>query len=574
MANRKVLGMAIATVMLGTLWQIPVLSRDVPIKYDVVIAGGTVFDGSGRVGVVADVAILNGRIVSIGKIDSSAAKSVINAKGKAVAPGFINMLSWANESLMVDGRGMSDIKQGVTLEVMGEGMSMGPFSPAMKAELTKMQADFKYDINWTTLGSYLDTLVKKGVSPNIASFVGAATVREHELGEANRKASPQELARMQGLVRQAMREGAMGVGSSLIYAPGNYADTDELIALSKAAAPFGGRYISHMRSEADAVEGAVDELLRIAREAKIGAEIYHMKLGGKDNWGKFDIVAAKIAKARAEGLDITADMYTYVAGATGLDASMPPWVQADGYDAWVARLKDPATRARVINEMNAKGEGWENLFFAAGDAKKLLLLGFKNPKLRGYIGKTLAEVAALRGTTPADTAIDLVIEDGSRVEVAYFLMSEDNVRKTVQLPYVTFGSDAEAAAPEGVFLSSSTHPRAYGNFARLLGKYVREEKLISLPQAIYRLTALPAKNLKLRERGMLKPGYFADIVVFDPETIADKATYVEPMQYAVGVSDVFVNGVQVLQGGEHTGAKPGQVVRGPGWTGWKTTKSK
>jgi N-acyl-D-amino-acid deacylase len=563
-----------AAFMLGFLLSSTAAAQTSLVKYDVVILGGTVFDGSGRPGITSDVAISNGRIVKIGKINAKLAQTVIDAKGKAVAPGFINMLSWANESLMVDGRAMSDIKQGVTLEVMGEGWSMGPFSPAMKTELIKAQSDFKYDINWATLGDYLDMMVKKGVSPNIASFVGAATVRMHELGAANRKATLKESARMQKLVRQAMREGAMGLGSSLIYAPGNYADTDELIALSKAAAPFGGRYISHMRSEADAVESAVDEIIRIAREAKIGAEIYHLKLGGKDNWGKFDTIADKIEKARTEGLDITANMYTYVAGATGLDASMPTWVQADGYDAWATRLKDPAIRARVLKEMNAKGEGWENLFFAAGSAKNLLLLGFKNPKLRGYIGKTLADVATLRGTTPADTAIDLVIEDGSRVEVAYFLMSEENVRKTVQLPYVTFGSDAEASAPEGVFLSSSTHPRAYGNFARLLGKYVRDEKLISLPQAIYRLTALPAKNLKLRERGMLKPGYFADVVVFDPATIADKATYNQPMQYAVGVSDVFVNGVQVLKDGEHTGAKPGKVVRGPGWVGWKTHKSK
>jgi N-acyl-D-amino-acid deacylase len=563
---------ACAVLMLSLALHAPVFAEDSRAKYDVVISGGTVFDGSGRAGVVSDVAIANSRIVRIGTIDPKSAKSVVNAKGKAVAPGFINMLSWANEALMVDGRGMSDIKQGVTLEVMGEGSSMGPLTPEMKTELTKMQADFKYNISWTTLGEYLDMMVKTGVSPNIASFVGAETVRVHELGQANRKPTPAELARMQELVRQAMREGAMGVSSSLIYAPGSFADTDELIALSKAAAPFGGRYASHLRSEADAVEGAVDELIHIAREAKIGAEIHHMKLGGKANWGKFDVIAEKVAKARAEGLDITANMYTYVAGATGLDASMPPWVQADGYDAWVARLKDPATRARVIKEMNAKGDGWENLFFAAGDAENIKFLAFKNPKLRSYTGKTLAEVAAQRGTTPADAAVDLVIEDGSRVEAAYFLMSEENVRRTVQLPYVSFGSDAEASAPEGVFLSGSVHPRAYGNFARLLGKHVREEKLISLPEAIYRLTALPARNLKLKERGRLKPGYFADIVVFDPATIADKATYAEPMQYAVGVSHVFVNGVQVLKDGEHTGAKPGQVVRGPGWTGWQARK--
>jgi N-acyl-D-amino-acid deacylase len=543
----------------------------VPV-YDVVIAGGTVYDGSGKPGRKMDIGVVGDRIVAIGKVNAKNAKATIDARGKAVAPGFINMLSWANESLIVDGRGMSDLKQGVTLEVFGEGWSMGPYSPAMKAELTKQQGDIKYGIVWDSLGGYLDHMAAKGVSPNIASFVGAATVRMYEIGAANRKATPAELARMQDLVRAAMREGAMGVGSSLIYAPGNYADTDELIALSKAAAPFGGRYISHMRSEAENVEGAVDELIQIAREAKIGAEIYHMKLGGQSNWGKFDAVASKIAKAQRSGLDITANMYPYIAGATGLDASMPPWVQADGLDAWIARLKDPKIRARVIGEMNKKGEGWENLMFAAGDSKNLLFLGFKSPKLRPLIGKTLADVSAMRGTSPADTAIDLVLEDGSRVETAYFLMSEDNVRKTLQLPYVSFGSDAEAAAPEGVFLSQSTHPRGYGSFARVLGRYVRDEKLITLTAAIRRLTSLPAKNLKLKERGTLKQGYFADIVVFDPATIADKATYAEPMQYAVGVSDVLVNGTPVIKGGNHTGATPGVVVRGPGWSGWDNQK--
>jgi N-acyl-D-amino-acid deacylase len=550
----------------------PGIAKAAPPVYDVVITGGTVYDGSGKPGRKADVGIIGDRIIAIGKVKAKKAKTTIDARGKAVAPGFINMLSWANESLIVDGRGMSDMKQGVTLEVFGEGWSMGPYAPAMKAELTKQQGDFKYDIVWSSLGGYLDHMVAKGVSPNIASFVGAATVRMHEIGAADRKATPTELIKMQDLVRAAMREGAMGVGSSLIYAPGNYADTNELIALSKAAAPFGGRYISHMRSEADTVESAVDELLQIAREAKIGAEIYHMKLGGQSNWNKFDLIAAKIAKAQRAGLDITANMYPYIAGATGLDAAMPPWVQADGIDAWIARLKDPKIRARVISEINKKGEGWENLYFAAGNPKNLLFLGFKNPKLRTLIGKTLADVSAMRGTSPADTAIDLVIEDGSRVEVAYFLMSEDNVRKTLKLPYVSFGSDAEAAAPEGVFLSQSTHPRAYGSFARVLGHYVRDEKLITLSEAIRRLTSLPAKNLKIKGRGALKPGYFADVVVFDPATIADKATYAEPMQYGVGVSDVLVNGTPVIKGGDHTGAMPGVVVRGPGWSGWGNQK--
>lgn len=536
--------------------------------YDIVIHGGTVYDGSGRRARKADVAIKGNVVVTIGKVNPVKAKSVIDARGKAVTPGFINVLSWANESLIADGRGMSDLKQGVTLQVFGEGWSMGPYTPAMITELKIQQVDFKYDIAWMTLGGYLDYLVARGVSPNVASFVGATTVRMHELGAANRKATPAEIERMQALVRDSMLEGAMGVGSSLIYAPGNFADTDELIALSKAASPFGGRYISHLRSEADNVEAAVSELIRIGRDAKIGVEMYHMKLAGQSNWGKFDAVAAQIARAQREGLDVTANMYPYVAGATGLDASMPPWVQADGVDAWITRLKDPATRKRVIQEMNEKGDGWENLFFAAGDPKNLLFLGFNTPNLRPLIGKTLAEVATMRGTSPADTIIDLVIEDKSRVSTAYFLMSEDNVRKTLKLPYVSIGSDAEAAAPEGVFLTQSTHPRAYGSFARVLGRYVGDEKLITLSEAIRRMTSLPAKNLKLKKRGLLKPGYFADIVVFDPAKIADKATYAAPMQYAVGVSDVLVNGVPVLKDGEHTGATPGMVVRGPGWTGW------
>lgn len=536
--------------------------------YDIVIHGGTVYDGSGRRARKADVAIKGNVVVTIGKVNPVKAKSVIDARGKAVTPGFINVLSWANESLIADGRGMSDLKQGVTLQVFGEGWSMGPYTPAMITELKIQQVDFKYDIAWTTLGGYLDYLVARGVSPNVASFVGATTVRMHELGAANRKATPAEIERMQALVRDSMLEGAMGVGSSLIYAPGNFADTDELIALSKAASPFGGRYISHLRSEADNVEAAVSELIRIGRDAKIGVEMYHMKLAGQSNWGKFDAVAAQIARAQREGLDVTANMYPYVAGATGLDASMPPWVQADGVDAWITRLKDPATRKRVIQEMNEKGDGWENLFFAAGDPKNLLFLGFNTPNLRPLIGKTLAEVATMRGTSPADTIIDLVIEDKSRVSTAYFLMSEDNVRKTLKLPYVSIGSDAEAAAPEGVFLTQSTHPRAYGSFARVLGRYVGDEKLITLSEAIRRMTSLPAKNLKLKKRGLLKPGYFADIVVFDPAKIADKATYEAPMQYAVGVSDVLVNGVPVIKDGEHTGATPGMVVRGPGWTGW------
>jgi N-acyl-D-amino-acid deacylase len=538
-------------------------------EFDILIKGGTIYDGLGGPGVISDVGLRGDRIIEIGAINPRRAKKLIDASGKAVAPGFINMLSWANETLLIDGRGLSDIKQGVTLEVFGEGSSMGPLSPTTKAQLKSDQGDLKYDIAWTSLGEYLEHLERQGVAPNIASFVGAATVRTHVLGQADRKANLSELSQMQSLVQEAMLEGAMGVGSSLIYAPGAFADTEELIALCKAIAPFGGRYISHMRSEAEHVEEGVNELITIARDAKVGAEIYHLKIGGQANWPKFGTVIGQIERAQNEGLDITANMYTYTAGATGLDASMPTWVQAGGTNAWIERLKNPATRARVAREIMARGEGWENLYFAAGNPDNLMFVGFKNPALRSLIGKTLREVAALRGTTPENTIIDLVIEDQSRVETVYFLMSEENVRKTVQLPYVGFCSDAEASAPEGVFLNSSTHPRAYGNFARLLGRYVRDEKLITLSEAIRRLTSLPAKNLKLRERGALRPGFFADIVIFDPATIADKATYAKPLQYSVGVSDVLINGTPVLRGGEPTGAKPGRVVRGPGWRGWK-----
>ena len=557
---------ALLLVLAFTAGQI--LAGPAPEHYDLIIAGGTVFDGSGRPGVRTDIGIIGDRIAKLGGLDPGRAGSVIDATGKAVAPGFINMLSWADESLLIDGRGMSDLRQGVTLEVFGEGTSMGPLTPAMRTERIKQQADFKYDIPWTTLGEYLDFLVAKGVALNVASFVGAETIRVHELGYANRKPSAAELMRMQELVRAAMREGAMGLGSSLIYAPGTFADTDELIALASAAARYGGRYLSHMRSEGDQVESALEELIRISREAKIGAELYHMKLGGQANWQKFDAVAARIARAQHDGLDVSANMYPYTAGATGLDAAMPSWVQEGGLDEWIARLKDPASRARVSAEMQHKGVGWENLYFAAGAPENIVLVGFKNPQLRNLTGKTLAEVAALRGTTPTDTIIDLVIEDHSRVDTLYFLMSEDNVRRTLRLPYVSFGSDAEASAPEGVFLTSNTHPRAYGTFARVLGHYVRDERLITLPEAIRRMSALPARNLRLRQRGLLKRGYYADIVVFDPATIADTATYAVPMQYALGVSDVIVNGRPALRNGEPTGAHSGQVVRGPGWSGW------
>jgi N-acyl-D-amino-acid deacylase len=535
--------------------------------YDVILRGGTVYDGLGNAPVVADVAIRGDRIAAIGDLRESTALHAYDVRGKAVAPGFINMLSWATESLLEDGRGMSDIVQGVTLEVMGEGESMGPLNAAMKNEMLARQGDIRFDIQWTTLGEYLDVLVAKGISPNVASYVGATTVRIHELGYDNRAPTPAELERMQGLVQQAMQEGALGVGSSLIYAPASFASTDELIALVHAAAEFGGAYISHIRSEGDRLEEGVLELIKIASVTGAPAEIYHLKAAGKQNWHKLNQVFQLIESAREAGLEISADMYTYPAGATGLDASMPVWVQEGGHDKWVERLKDPQIRARVVAEMLEASGDWENLFLGAGP-DKMILLGFKNPQLKPLTGKTLAEVAAARGTTPAETAIDLVIEDDSRVGVAYILMSEDNVRLKVAKPWVSFGSDAAAIASEGVFMLRNPHPRAYGTFARLLGKYVREDGVVPLEDAIRRLTSLPAYNIGIRQRGELTEGYFADVVVFDPKKISDHATFEDPHRYATGMEHVFVNGVHVLKWGEHTGALPGRVLRGPGWSGW------
>src|SRR5712692_366447 len=528
--------------------------------YDIVIRNGMVYDGSGGDAIRGDVAIRSDRIAAVGKVNGGGTTE-IDAHGLAVAPGFINVMSQAQESLIADGRGMSDIKQGVTLEVFGEGESMGPLSPAMKEELKRYQTDIKYDVGWTTLSEYLEWLTQRGVSPNVASFIGAATPRINILGRANRAPTPAELEQMRGLVRQAMNDGAFGVASALIYAPGAYAKTDELIELCKAAAPFGGMYISHMRSEGNQLLEAADELISIARAAGVHAEIYHLKAAGEKNWPKMDELIRRVEAARASGLRITADMYTYTAGATGLDAAMPTWVQEGGLEAWRTRLQDPATRARVIQEMRTPSDSWENLMMLAGSPDRILLVGFRSDKLKPLTGKTLAEVARMRGVSPEDAAIDLVIEDDSRIETIYFVISEDNLRKQIRQPWVTFGSDAGAPAPESVFLKSHTHPRAYGNFANLLGKYVREEHVISLPEAIRRMTSYAASDLGIADRGALKPGYFADVVVFDPQTIAARATYQNPHQYAVGVADVFVNGVQVLRDGEHTGAKPGRVVR-------------
>lgn len=536
-------------------------------RYDVIIRGGVVYDGSGAPGVAADVAIEGDRIAAVGDFDDATAETVIDAEGRAVTPGFINMLSWAVEDLIHDGRSKADIHQGVTLEVFGEGVSYGPWSEEIKEAAKKRQSDIQYDIEWTTLGEYLEFLERKGVSPNVASFVGATTLRVYEVGYDNRPATPEELTRMQEHVRQAMREGAMGVGSSLIYAPANFASTEELIALNKAAAEFGGVYISHIRSESHGLLEAVDELIHIAREAGVPAEIYHLKASGQANWEKLDEVIAKVDAARAEGLRITADMYSYPASSTGLDAAMPLWVQEGGYEKWAERLQDPDVRARVADAINNPSDEFVSGITNAGGPEGVLLVGFKNPELRKYIGKTLAEVAEERGKPYAETAMDLVIEDGSRVQVVYFSMSEENIAKKVAVPWVSFGSDGGSKAPEGIFLNQSTHPRGYGNFARVYAKYVREEGVIPIEEAVRKMTSLPAGNLGIKDRGMLAPGYFADVVVFDPETIQDKATFAEPHQLAVGVDHVFVNGVHTLRNGEHTGATAGRVVRGPGWEG-------
>ena len=539
-------------------------------KYDLIISNGIVYDGSGGEGRRVDVAVADDRIAAIGDLSLAAADEYIDADGKAVTPGFINVLSWAVETLIEDGNGESDVRQGVTTEVFGEGVSWGPVKPEMKDYAEQRQGDIKYPIEWTTLGGYLEYLETRGVSPNVASFMGATTARVSVLGYENRAPNAEELAEMQALVAEAMEEGALGVGSSLIYAPAAYAETDELIALMQTAAEYGGMYISHLRSEGDRFEEAVDELITIARESGAPAEIYHLKAAGTKNWPKMDRVIAKIEAARAEGLNITTDMYTYTAGATGLDAMMPPWVQEGGYEAWAERLKDPLIREQLIVEI-ATPQNWENLYLAAGGADKLLLIGFKNEELKPLTGKSLAEVAAMRGKGPIETAMDLVIEDGSRVGTAYFIMSEENIRKKIALPYMSFGSDAGAPAPNPPFTLSGAHPRAYGNFARVYAKYVREEGVLTLGEAVRKMTSLPAENLKLKERGRLQEGYFADIVIFDPETIQDHSTFDDPHQYSTGVNDVWVNGVQVLKGGEHTGARPGRALRGPGWLGWKET---
>ena len=534
-------------------------------RYDVLIAGGTVYDGSGGAPFVGDVALQGDRIAYVGPHTTRPARERVDAHGKAVAPGFINMLAHPEASLLVDGRALSDLRQGVTLEVLGED-SMGPLTPQMKALAVQRQGDIHYTIDWTTLGEYLQRLEQHGIAPNVASYVGAGTVRTYVLGERDVQPTAAQLAQMRTLVQQAMEEGALGVTTALIYAPNEYARTPELTALATESARCGGIYSVHMRSEGDRLLEAMQETVDIARASGAPAEIYHLKVAGRRNWDKLDALIAAVDKARTGGTRITADMYVYTAGATGLDAAMPPWVQDGGLEAWIERLRDPKLRARVIADMRDPTPTWENLYGAAG-AEGTLLLAFKNPRLKPLTGKTLAEVARQRGVSAEDAAIDLVIEDGSRVGVAYFLMSEDNIRREVALPWVSFDSDEQAPAPEGVFLKSNPHPRAYGNFARVLARYVREEKALSLSQAIHKLAALPAATLSLPDRGELKSGYYADVVVFDPATIQDHATYEHPHQLATGVDEVWVNGVRALRGGEATGAASGRAIHGRAWTG-------
>ena len=537
---------------------------DEPPRFDVVILGGMVYDGSGEEPRRADVGIKGDKVEAVGDLSKATAARTVDAKGLAVAPGFINMLSWSTDSLIVDGKSQSELRQGVTTQVFGEGFSMGPLNDSLRKFLESQQTDFHYEMPWTTLSEYLAYLEKRGISQNVASYVGATTLRAYVIGFDKRAPTAAELDTMRELVRKEMEAGALGIGTSLIYAPANYASTEELIELCKVAAKYQGKYISHMRSEADGLLEAVDELIRISREAELPAEIYHLKAAGQANWPKMDLVIAKVEAARKQGLKITADMYTYTAGATSLDACVPPWAHDGGQEALVKRIQDPETRAKIAAQMKEPGKDWENLCLLTGSPERVLLVGFGPETMKPLTGKTLAEVAKMRNKDWVDTALDLLVESDVSVGSIFFLMSEENLKKQIKLPWVSFGSDAGSEAPEGVFLKSQPHPRAYGNFANVLGKYVREEKALTLPDAIRKLSSLPATNLGLDRRGYLKPGMFADVVVFDPATIAARATYEKPQQYAVGVREVFVNGVQVLRNGEPTGAPAGRALRGPG----------
>ena len=552
---------------LSVLLVIPLpLFAQKPLNFDVIIKGGTLYEGTGAEPRHVDLAIRGDRIVGLGDFKSVKAKTVIDANGLAVAPGFINMLSWSNESLIQDGRSQSEIRQGVTTEIMGEGESMGPVNDRVREHMLREQSDIKYDIKWNTLAEYLRYVENRGISCNVASFIGATTIRENVIGFEDKQPTPEQLDQMRELVRKEMEAGALGIGTSLIYPPAFYAKTEELIELCKVASKYQGKYISHMRSEGNRLLEALNELIRISREAGIPAEVYHIKAAGQPNWGKIDDLLSRIEAAQKEGLKITADMYTYTAGGTGLDACLPPWTEDGGYPALFKRLRDPATREKIKAQVQTPSDEWENMYLAAGGPEHILLSQFKSETLKPLTGKTLAEVAKMRGKDPIDTAMDLIAEDGSRIGTIYFMISEANIKKELAKPWISFGSDEASQAPEGVFLKSNPHPRAYGNFARVLGKYVRDEKVLSLTEAIRRLSGLPATNLGLDHRGFLKEGMFADVVVFDPATIADRATFEKPHQYATGAKHVFVNGVQVIKNGEHTGAKPGRALWGPGKT--------
>ena len=532
--------------------------------FDVIIKNGAVYDGSGGEAQHVDLAIRGDRIAGVGDYKNAKAKTVIDARGLAVAPGFINMLSWSTESLIQDGRSQSEIREGVTTEIMGEGESMGPLNEELKKRMLREQSDIKFDIKWNTLAEYLQYLEKRGISCNVASFIGAATIRENVIGFEDKVPTAEQLDQMRELVRKEMEAGALGIGTALIYPPAFYSKTDELIELCKVAAKYKGKYISHMRSEGNQLLEAFDELLRISREAGIPAEVYHIKAAGEKNWGKIDKLLSQIEAAQKEGLNVRANMYTYTAAGTGLDACLPPWTEEGGYPALFKGLRDPATREKIAAEVKIDSDKWENLYIGAGSPDNILLVAFKSEKLKPLTGKTLATVAKMRGKDPITTIMDLIAEDESRIGTIYLVMSEENVKKEIAKPWISFCSDEASQAPEGVFLKSNPHPRAYGSFVRVLGKYVRDEKVITLSEAIRRLSAFPATNLGLDHRGMLKEGMFADVVAFDPATITDHATFEKPHQYATGVKHVFVNGVQVIKDGEHTGAKPGRALWGPG----------
>lgn len=552
--------------LLLTLLLVPLVAR-AENTFDILIKGGTVYDGSGEEGKVADVGVRGDRIAAVGDLSQATAPNTIDAHGLAVAPGFINMLSWSTISLIADGRSQSELREGVTTEIFGEGESMGPLNDRMKERIVREQGDIKFEIKWNTLSEYLHYLESRGISCNVASFIGATTLREYAVGLENKPPTPEQLEQMRNLVRQEMEAGALGIGSSLIYPPAFFAKTEELIELCKVAANYHGRYISHMRSEGNRLLPALDELLRISREANIPAEVYHIKAAGEKNWPRLPQALAKIESARKAGQKISADMYTYTAAGTGLDACLPPWTEDGGYPELFKRLRDPATREKIAAEVRKDTDNWENLYLGAGSPENILLAGFKSEKLKPLTGKTLAEVAKMRGKDPVETIMDLISEDESRIDTIYTVMSEENVKKELATPWIAFGSDEASQAPEGVFLKSNCHPRAYGNFARVLGKYVRDENVLTLPDAIHRLSGMPATNLGLDHRGFLREGMFADVVVFDPAKIEDHASFDKPHQYATGVRHVLVNGQPVIKDGEHTGAKPGRALAGPGKSG-------